>query len=168
MRSDAAGVLQQRAVAEAGWRAELEASVAAIAASGIKLVVWDFDLTLLTLHSFGERIQPWAVAARCLEDDFWDLRFFCELVPALTAAGLRVAVASFGRYDVIQAYMDAAFAPLPPLIESSTSSLGQEAQGRGDRAAATPAARGGGQPANNGGWPQQRQQQQQQPRCGHD
>jgi hypothetical protein len=71
--------------------------------------IFDFDLCLLSVHSFGLRLEPRDVLARPLARDFCDVTFFCELVEALAARGIRVAIASFGRYDVIQAYMDRVF-----------------------------------------------------------
>ena len=44
--------------------------------SQTKLVVFDFDLTILSIHSWGERVRPEMVASRCLEDDVADLEFF--------------------------------------------------------------------------------------------
>lgn len=47
-------------------------------------------------------VPPEQVASRCLTDDFCDLEFFVELVKALVANGINVAIASFGHYAVIQ------------------------------------------------------------------
>lgn len=44
-----------------------------------------------------------------MEADFTDLAFFTALVHLLRERGVAVAIASFGRYEVIQAYMDRAF-----------------------------------------------------------
>jgi hypothetical protein len=86
------------------------AAVDAVVAGGIKAVVFDFDLCVLSIHSYGERLEPHQVLARApLTDDFVDLEFFRALVRALDARGVRVAIASFGRYDVIQAFLDRAF-----------------------------------------------------------
>ena len=76
--------------------------------AGIAAVVWDFDLTLLRIHAFGLGIQASAVPARDLEADFRDLFFTKELMNALVLARVPMAIASFGRYDVIEAYLRAA------------------------------------------------------------
>jgi hypothetical protein len=71
-------------------------------------MAFDFDLCVLRIHSYGERIKPADVPSRSLQADFFDLPFFASLVPALRSAGLAVHIVSFGLYPVIQAYMDAA------------------------------------------------------------
>lgn len=77
----------------------------------VRLVVWDFDLTIMHIHAYGSRVTVSDVTsgARVLADDFEDLPMFTALVRHLVDAGFLVAVASFGSYPVIQAYMDAAF-----------------------------------------------------------
>lgn len=75
------------------------------------LIVWDFDLTILSIHSWGERIQPSDVARRSLERDVADLEFFRAFVKRALAKGIKVAVASFGVYEVIQEYLDRAVGP---------------------------------------------------------
>ncbi len=71
--------------------------------------IFDFDQTILAIHAFGQHIEPEAVASRSMEADFTDLAFFTALVHLLREKGVSVAIASFGRYEVIQAYMDRAF-----------------------------------------------------------
>lgn len=75
----------------------------------ITLVVFDFDLTILSIHSWGERIAPEAVAERDLESDVADLKFFKHFVLRCVEEDVKVAIASFGQYEVIQAYMDRIF-----------------------------------------------------------
>lgn len=75
------------------------------------LIVWDFDLTILSIHSWGERIQPRDVARRTLEQDVADLEFFRTFVQRALSKGVKVAIASFGVYEVIQGYMDRAVGP---------------------------------------------------------
>lgn len=75
------------------------------------LIIWDFDLTILSLHSWGERIRPQDVAQRSLEQDVADLEFFRTFVQRALAKGVKVAVASFGVYEVIQNYMDRVVGP---------------------------------------------------------
>jgi hypothetical protein len=79
------------------------------ALGNVELVVFDFDLTILRIHSWGERIRPENVAARNLEDDVADLAFFRDFVTRLTLANVKVAIASFGQYEVIQKYVDRVF-----------------------------------------------------------
>ena len=69
----------------------------------------DFDETVLRIHAYGLRIAAEDVAARVLDGkdgDAADLPFFQATVAAVLARGDAVAVASFGCYDVIQAYLD--------------------------------------------------------------
>lgn len=93
-----------------------EAQIQAVVDGGIKLVVWDFDKTIMAIHSIGQRITPGAVLGglRDLNADFTDLPFFTRIVRRLVDRGVGVAIASFGRYDVIQAYMDLAFGVVAP------------------------------------------------------
>lgn len=83
--------------------------IESLKAASVKCVVWDFDLTILSIHSYAERIAPAAVATRDMTSDFCDLSFFTTLVRQLAEHHIAVAVASFGKYEVIQAYMDRAF-----------------------------------------------------------
>lgn len=71
-----------------------------------KLIVWDFDLTVLSIHSWVAGIRPKDVANRTLYEDVADLAFFRHFVQRALEQGFAVAVASFGQYEVIQAYMD--------------------------------------------------------------
>lgn len=81
----------------------------AVAPGNVRLVVFDFDLTVLRIHSWGERVRPEDVEHRDLNADVADLAFFRAFVLALVNAGVRVAIASFGQYEVIQKYMDLTF-----------------------------------------------------------
>jgi len=75
----------------------------------VDAVVWDFDLTILRIHSYRTGIRSReAVASRDLGADFADLEFFTTLVHRLIEAGIDVHVASFGRNEVIQAYLERA------------------------------------------------------------
>ncbi len=67
-----------------------------------KLVIWDFDLTLLRIHSHEKRIRPDFVASRDMNRDFCDLPFLSALLQELRAANIAIAIASFGTYEVIQ------------------------------------------------------------------
>lgn len=80
----------------------------------VEMVVWDFDLTVLSVHSFGMRIHAADVRERTrgrdtLLSDFADLPLFVALTNALVKRGVKVAIASFGVYETIQAYCDFAF-----------------------------------------------------------
>jgi hypothetical protein len=83
--------------------------VSGVLSLGIRLVVWDFDLTLLSIHSFALRLTAADVAVRNLQSDFYALDFYVSLVRRLVDAGVGVAIASFGRGEVIRAYMDRVF-----------------------------------------------------------
>lgn len=76
-----------------------------------RLVVWDFDLTILSLHSWTENIKPEDVASRDIREDVADLEFFQKFVCRALERDVKVAVASFGRYEVIQEYLDRAVGP---------------------------------------------------------
>lgn len=73
------------------------------------MVVWDFDLTILRIHAFGDGVTPEAVPDRW-QADVADLELFRAFVHATLARGARVAIASYGRSDVIHAYMQQIFA----------------------------------------------------------
>jgi len=70
------------------------------------LYVFDFDQTILKIHSFGSHIRAKDVASRDLEADTADIEFFRTFIDTMTSAGIPVAVASFGEYEVIQNYLD--------------------------------------------------------------
>lgn len=103
----------------------LAAGAAAGAQAGLRLVCWDFDCTLLSLHSYAERIAPADVEGRDIASDFVDLSFFRRVLAALGVAGVDVAVASFGLQDVISAYLARAApggpegSPPPPFSRSN-------------------------------------------------
>jgi len=63
-------------------------------------------LTLLSIHSWGAGIRAEDVASRTLSDDVADIDFFRHFVDRAQEQGIAVAIASFGQYEVIQAYMD--------------------------------------------------------------
>ncbi|RYG49653.1 hypothetical protein EON67_06535 [archaeon] len=113
--SAAAGGSRRHAVEEErGLTPEAHAALnsalfALLSQRGVRGVVWDFDLTVLSVHSFGLRLRPQDVPMRNLFSDFRDLPFFIALVHELLHHNIGVAIASFGRYEVIQTYMDLAF-----------------------------------------------------------
>lgn len=77
------------------------------------MAVWDFDLTILSAHSFGQGIEARDVPARW-RADVADLAFFRAFVQAALERGVRVGIASFGRSEVILAYMEHIFAGADP------------------------------------------------------
>lgn len=106
----AGGAAAVAAEATASPEATALALADAAVALGIELCVFDFDLCLLRIHTFALKLQAADVAQRDVAADFVDLHFFAVLTRALVNRGVRVAIASFGVYDVIQAYLDAASA----------------------------------------------------------
>ena len=90
---------------------ERAAASASTSASDVRLLVFDFDLTILSIHSWGERIRPEDVASRSLDRDVADLAFFRRFIARALNTGVKVAIASPGVYEVIQAYMDLAVGP---------------------------------------------------------
>ena len=76
------------------------------------LYVFDFDMTILKIHSYAQNITPSVVESmgwRKLMDHFADPIFFRDLVNYLISSGKKVAIASFGKYHVIKAYLDRLF-----------------------------------------------------------
>jgi hypothetical protein len=72
----------------------------------IKVVAFDFDNTILRIHSYGERIKPEEVEKRMWKTDFADYDFMLWLITALIKIGKKIAIVSFGCYEVIKEYMN--------------------------------------------------------------
>uniref|UniRef100_A0A7S0L7S9 FCP1 homology domain-containing protein n=1 Tax=Coccolithus braarudii TaxID=221442 RepID=A0A7S0L7S9_9EUKA len=72
-------------------------------------VVWDFDLTILRIHAFGEGVTVNDITARW-EADVADVELFRSFVLTALANGICVGIASFGRAEVILAYLQHIFA----------------------------------------------------------
>ena len=87
------GTVDQSKVIEA-WLSALPTS----------LVVWDFDQTVLRIHAFARGVRAEQVADRW-ERDIADKEFFIGFVLAARERGIEVGIASFGRGEVVQAYM---------------------------------------------------------------
>ena len=92
------------------------------------LVVWDFDKTVLRIHAYGRRIEPEQVAARW-ERDIADKDFFIQFVSTARSRGIHVAIASFGRAEVVQEYMHEIFREhggpaFPPELIVTPAALG--------------------------------------------
>ena len=78
-----------------------------------KLWVWDFDDTLIdTATYYRKSMEPEDILRRTdqeLDEEFPNWRYFRSLVNYLITRGIRVAIASFGTYKIIRAYMDRVF-----------------------------------------------------------
>jgi len=74
-----------------------------------KLWVWDFDDTLIdTMTYLKKDMSPDAILNRCdsaLDQEIPQWRYFRRLVEFLVMHGRYVGIASFGTYEIIQAYM---------------------------------------------------------------
>lgn len=74
-----------------------------------KLWVWDFDDTLINTSVYLKKdMSPNAILNRCdssLDEDIPQWRYFRKLVEFLVMHGRYVGIASFGTYEIIQAYM---------------------------------------------------------------
>jgi hypothetical protein len=76
------------------------------------LYVFDFDMTILKIHSYAQNMTPSKVESmgwRKLMDQFADPIFFRDLINYLISQNKKVAIASFGKYNVIKAYLDRLF-----------------------------------------------------------
>jgi len=75
-----------------------------------KLWVWDFDDTLIdTKYYYKSNMNPEAIRYRTdieLTNEVPQWRYFKKLVSYLVQNGKYVAIASFGTYEIIKAYMD--------------------------------------------------------------
>ena len=88
---------------------------------GIKAVVWDWDKTVLRIHSWGQRIRPEDVTAGHRDGDYADGACFQTLVRNLVAGGYQVYIASFGSFEVIKAYTDRMFGTASPFNRATIS-----------------------------------------------
>lgn len=74
-----------------------------------KLWIWDFDDTLIdTATYYSSNMSPNAILERTdaqLDIEVPQWRYFRRLVEFLTGSGRYVGIASFGTYEIIQAYM---------------------------------------------------------------
>ena len=78
-----------------------------------KLWVWDFDDTLIdTATYYNKSMEPNDILMRTeeqLTEDIPNWIYFRGLVNYLISRGVRVAIASFGTFKIIKAYMDRIF-----------------------------------------------------------
>ena len=87
-----------------------------------RLVVWDFDLTILNCHAFGEGVEVAQVAGRW-QADVRDADLFRAFVDTAQALGVSVGIASYGRREVIAEYMDQIFAGRDPVPFSVVTNI---------------------------------------------
>ena len=76
------------------------------------LFIWDFDLTILKIHSYALEVKSGDVEGmnwKRLMDHFADPIFFRDLVNYLVSHKKKVAIISFGTYNVIKSYLDRLF-----------------------------------------------------------
>ena len=75
-----------------------------------KLWVWDFDDTLIDTDTYMKKnMSPDSIAKRTdaeLDKEIPQWRYFSRLVEFLATHGKYIGIASFGTYDIIQAYMN--------------------------------------------------------------
>ena len=74
-----------------------------------KLWVWDFDDTLIDTKTYLDKDMSPAVILKRTDDeltkDIPQWKYFRRLVEYLVMNGRYVSIASFGTYEIIQAYM---------------------------------------------------------------
>lgn len=73
------------------------------------LWIWDFDLTLLNIHSYKDALTTYDVGRKKQKDllnDFADPEFFITLVNMLIMNNKKIGVISFGTYNVIKTYLE--------------------------------------------------------------
>ena len=76
------------------------------------LFIWDFDLTILKIHSYAMEVKSSDVEGmnwKRLMCQFADPIFFRDLVNYLVSNKKKVAIISFGTYNVIKSYLDRLF-----------------------------------------------------------
>jgi len=82
-----------------------------------KIFVWDFDYTLLKIHAYAQQITKSQVESLSWHKlnslHFADPIFFRDLVAYLIKENKKVAIISFGTYNVIKAYLDRLFGGEP-------------------------------------------------------
>ena len=76
------------------------------------LFIWDFDLTIIKIHSYAMEVKSSDVEGmnwKRLMYQFADPIFFRDLVNYLVSNKKKVAIISFGTYNVIKSYLDRLF-----------------------------------------------------------
>lgn len=78
-----------------------------------KLWIWDFDDCIIdTATYYNKSMKPSNILKRTnieLTTDIPNWKYFRDLVLLLVSRGIKVAIASFGTYKIIKAYMDRIF-----------------------------------------------------------
>ena len=80
--------------------------------SNYDLYIWDFDLTIIKLHSFANHTKEDEIKSlswKKLMCHFYGPIFFRDLIYFLRGNKKKVAIISFGHYNVIKAYLDRLF-----------------------------------------------------------
>ncbi len=94
--------------------------------------MWDFDLTILKCHAFGEGVEVADVANRW-RADVRDVDLLRSFVDTAQALGVSVGIASYGRREVIAEYMSQIFAGRdPPPFSAETNIVTPAALGLPD------------------------------------
>lgn len=73
------------------------------------LWIWDFDKTILKIHAYHDKITATEVQRKTwkqFERDFADSFHFNDLLTTLQMNDKKFAIASFGTYNVIKAYLE--------------------------------------------------------------
>ena len=73
--------------------------------ASVRMVVWDFDHTVVTINTVREGVGAPDVAQRW-HADVYDLALFRMFVKVARQRGVLLGIASFGRVEVILAYVD--------------------------------------------------------------
>lgn len=76
------------------------------------LYIWDFDMTILRIHSYANNMDSSEVNSmnwKKFVAHFWDPIFFRDLVNYIISKKKKVAICSFATYNVIKAFMDRLF-----------------------------------------------------------
>jgi hypothetical protein len=105
---------------------ELHRCVSAIERSGVNFVAIDFDLTLISIHTFGK----WAGNAIDLSTKVRG--FFLEFIPLVMSRGISVAIVTFsGEVKLIQQVIHTLFPDLAAMIPVRGKDLSWDYQGMG-------------------------------------
>ena len=74
-------------------------------ADKIQLVIWDFDMTILRIHSFAKRITAQEIPKRDFEADAADANFLRAFLDEMKRKNVAVAIATFGKREVVETYL---------------------------------------------------------------
>lgn|SRR3990167_2268396 len=92
-----------------------------------KLVVFDFDRTILKIHSHCDGVTMHNIFSRNLLDDFAS-KNFKEVVISLQKNNIRCAIASFGKKRIIKTYLFSLFhgEDNPILLDNNIQAAGNK------------------------------------------